>query len=243
MTLVLAHVAKSFRKRGVSVPVLSNVSAVFEPGQSLCILGAPKSGKSTLMRILAGEIRPDSGWVHREGRVSYLVGSSIGRMGSVTVREAIAFMARLYGFRTREIVDFTVDFAELGPVLMQQVEKLSKDESARLAYTLSYALPFDIYLADESLVSGPPSFQDRCAALIAERRKTSGLVITTAKVRKARDFADRGGVLHNGELSLFPTLDEAIEAYEALNPLYEAYETLPEEPVEDEDSPAEAELF
>lgn len=243
MTLVVDRVTKSFRKRGVISQVLTNVSAVFEPGQSLGILGVPKSGKSTLMRILAGEARPDTGRVLRDARVSFLVGSNVGRLGTMTVREGIALVSRLYGFRTREIVDFVVEFAELEHVLRQQIDTIPKEDRTRLVYTLAYALPFDIYLADESVVAGPEPFQDRCAALIAERRKTSGLIITTSKARKIQAFADLGGVLHEGELHLFPSLDEAIQAYEALNPLSRMYDLMPDEPREDEDDDPGPELL
>ncbi len=246
MTLVVDRVAKSFRKRGVISQVLTNVTAVFEPGQSIGILGAPKSGKSTLMRILAGEARPDSGRVLRDARVSFLVGSNVGRMGTMSVQEAIAFMARLYGFRTREIVDFVVEFGELEHILRHQMDTLPKDDRTRLLFTLSYALPFDIYLADESVVAGPQPFQDQCSALVAERCKTSGLIFATRKVHTLRAFADLGGVLHDGELHLFPSAEEAIEAYEALNPLSRLYEQMPdaeEDEDEGEGRDAERELF
>lgn len=235
MTLVVDRVAKSYRRRGVRLEVLTDVSAVFEPGQSICILGAPKSGKSTLMRILAGEMKPDLGRVSRGSRVSFLVGSNLGRMGALTVREAIAFLARLYGFRTREIVDFVIDFADLADVARHQVDTLAREDSSRLAYTLSYALPFDIYLADESYIGGPAPFQDRCAALVAERRKTAGLIHATSRVRRAEGTAERGGVLHNGELLLFPSLEEAAEFYETLHPLSDAPNLVPEEPTDFDD--------
>ncbi len=235
MTLVLDRVAKAYRRRGVRYEVLTNVSAVFEPGQSICILGAPKSGKSTLMRILAGEARPDVGRVTRGSRVSFLVGSNPGRMGALTVREAIAFVARLYGFRTREVVDFVIDFADLAEMARHQVGTLAREDSSRLAYTLAYALPFDIYLADETYIGGPAPFQDRCAALVAERRKTAGLIHATSRVRRAEALAERGAVLHNGELLLFPTLDEAVEVYETLHPLSRAPNLIPEPPADFDD--------
>jgi capsular polysaccharide transport system ATP-binding protein len=235
VTLVLDRVAKAYRRRGVRYEVLTNVSAVFEPGQSICILGAPKCGKSTLMRILAGEARPDVGRVTRGSRVSFLVGSNPGRMGALTVREAIAFVARLYGFRTREVVDFVIDFADLAEMARHQVGTLAREDSSRLAYTLAYALPFDIYLADETYIGGPAPFQDRCAALVAERRKTAGLIHATSRVRRAEALAERGAVLHNGELLLFPTLDEAVEVYETLHPLSRAPNLIPEPPADFDD--------
>jgi capsular polysaccharide transport system ATP-binding protein len=218
MSLAAEHVAKSYRTpRGVK-EVLTDVTALFEPGQSVAILGAPGSGKSTLMQILSGTLFPSSGAVHRGSRISFVAGASAILNRKLTMREMIRFVARLYGVNSKQIVDFVADFAELGPHLDRSLEKDVRDARARLLFTLSYALPFDIYLADEAIVGGPPAFRDRCAALVQERRKTSGLVFTTRNVRTARTYGDVGALLHEGCLTFFPTLDEAIAAFEQVSP-------------------------
>ncbi len=240
MTLILAHVAKSFKKRGLRVDVLTDLNASFEPGRSVGILGAPGSGKSTLMKILSGAMRPSAGRIHRGSRASFIVGAGMTIDRKLPVREVIAFFARLYGARSRTIIDFVADFGELGPVLDQRLERLSKDRRSRLSFTLSYALPFDIYLADEALVGGSQDFQDRCSALINERRKTSGLIFTTSKIRKVEAFADVGALLHRGELTVFPTVEEAIKVYEALNPMWQIYGLLPDPSDESDDEEEES---
>jgi capsular polysaccharide transport system ATP-binding protein len=238
VTLVLDHVAKSYRTRGVWTDVLRDVNATFEPGQSVGILGAPKSGKSTLMRIISRETAPSAGRVRRSSCVSFLVGSGGGTDRMLAARDVIAFVARVYGVRTRGIIDFVADFGELREDLGERMSSLSKDKKARLLFTLAYALPFDIYLADEAILGGPQDFQERCAALVHERRKTSGLIFTTSKVQKVRDFANVGAMLHQGELFIFPSVEEAIRAYEMLNPMAHLYNLLPD-PEEAEEEPEE----
>jgi capsular polysaccharide transport system ATP-binding protein len=156
----------------------------------------------------------------------------------LAARDVIAFVARVYGVRTRGIIDFVADFGELREDLGERMSSLSKDKKARLLFTLAYALPFDIYLADEAILGGPQDFQERCAALVHERRKTSGLIFTTSKVQKVRDFANVGAMLHQGELFIFPSVEEAIRAYEMLNPMAHLYNLLPD-PEEAEEEPEE----
>ncbi len=236
VTLVLDHVVKFYRTRGVPTDVLRDVNGVVEPGQSVGILGRPKSGKSTLMKIISREVRPSAGRVRRKSRLSFIAGSGGSTDRNLAARDIIAFIARVYGVRSRQVIDFVADFGELGDDLDERMSSLSKDKKGRLLFTLAFALPFDIYLADEALLGGSPDFQERCTALIHERRKTSGLIFTTSKVQKVRDFADVGAMLHEGELFFFPSVEEAIRVYEMLNPMAHLYNLLPEtEEVEEEE--------
>jgi ABC-type lipoprotein export system ATPase subunit len=70
--LELRHVAKAYREpvTGASVPVLQDVSLVFEPGQSLAITGPSGCGKSTLLNVLGTLDEPDAGEVLFEGRAT-----------------------------------------------------------------------------------------------------------------------------------------------------------------------------
>jgi capsular polysaccharide transport system ATP-binding protein len=235
VTLVLDHVAKSYRTRGAPTDVLRDVNAIIEPGQSVGILGAPKSGKSTLMKIIAREVQPSAGRVRRTSRLSFIVGAGSSSDRKLLARDIIAFAARVYGVRSRQVIDFVADFAELGDDLGERLSSYSRDMKARLFFTLAYAIPFDIYLADEALLGGSQDFQERCTALIHERRRTSGLIFTTSKVQKVRDFADVGAMLHEGELYFFPSVEEAIRVYEMLNPMAHLYNLLPDVEEEEEE--------
>src|SRR5690554_4801464 len=65
--VTLAQIAKSFRRNGVSTPVLSDVSFTIDRGEFVAILGPSGCGKSTVLRLIAGLRQPTEGRVARGG--------------------------------------------------------------------------------------------------------------------------------------------------------------------------------
>src|SRR6476620_8849879 len=113
----LENVYKYYRIDRLKKVVLRDVNFNFEPGRSYGILGINGAGKSTLMRILAGTELPNRGRVRKSVRVSWPLGFSGGLHPGMTGRENIKFVARIYGERVANVVDFVEDFAEIGPYI------------------------------------------------------------------------------------------------------------------------------
>jgi capsular polysaccharide transport system ATP-binding protein len=112
--IALERVSKGYRTvRGRRV-VLDDASAVFPSGSNVGVLGANGAGKSTLIRLLAGTEMPDRGIIRRDGRVSFPLGYGGTFHGSLSGRENVAFVARIYGARLHETIDYVSDFVELG---------------------------------------------------------------------------------------------------------------------------------
>jgi capsular polysaccharide transport system ATP-binding protein len=212
MTVTLNSVSKSYQTPAGRCQVLRDVSAVFQPGLSVGILGARRSGKSTLIQILTGAIHPDVGYVSHRSLVSFPACSGVIHP-AMTIRQNIAFLARLYNLDPKPIIQFVAEFASLGELLDQRLKACSKDQRSKLLFTISYAIPFDIYLCDESIVGGPEPFRSSCEGLVQERRRNSGLVFTTKSPLLMRKFADIGAVLIGGRLVFFPSVEEAIVAF------------------------------
>ena len=84
MLLSAEHITKTYGTRSV----LDDVSLYLEPGQKLGIIGVNGTGKSTLLRILAGAEEPDSGSVSRDPNV---------RLDYLPQYEAKAILTRLGG--------------------------------------------------------------------------------------------------------------------------------------------------
>ena len=90
----LSRICKSYRlPHGKRKDVLRDVSITFRPGVNMGILGLNGQGKSTLIRIISGSERPDSGTVTRRGRVSWPIGFAGGFNGRLTGRENLRFPA------------------------------------------------------------------------------------------------------------------------------------------------------
>ncbi|MGB0261996.1 MAG: ABC transporter ATP-binding protein, partial [Henriciella sp.] len=152
--LDLVNVSKSYKINGVRKTILSDFSFSFPTERNVAIMGRNGVGKSTLMRLLAGAELPDSGQIYRGIQVSWPLGFSGGLNGSMTGLENIRFVARIYNKNIKDIVEYVKDFSELGASLKLPIRTYSNGMRAKLAFGLSMAIDFDIYLIDEITAAG-----------------------------------------------------------------------------------------
>ena len=147
----LSHIHKTYPlKNGERNVVLNDVNLKIEEGRSIAILGLNGAGKSTLMRIIGGAEAPDSGKVIRTSKVSWPIGFSGCFHGSLTGRENLRFVSRIYGADIKAVTEYVEDFAELGKYLDMPVKTYSSGMKSKLAFGLSMAIQFDFYLIDEA---------------------------------------------------------------------------------------------
>ena len=237
--IVLDHVTKRYRAHGAGAGklVLDDLSAVFEPGRTIGILGRRGAGKSTLIRLLSGAMHPDSGRIFRQGRVSFPVGTAGPFISTMTGRENAWFVSRIYGADPAEVIRFVETHSGLRRDFDRPFSSYTGDKRGRFLFTIAYALPFDIYLADESVIGGPPGFRDWCERLVDARRRQATLVFTTRRPRMLRRFADDAAVLADSRLALFETVRDAIMAFKADEPGAEDDPQAEDEEVWDDDDP------
>jgi capsular polysaccharide transport system ATP-binding protein len=213
----LNNVFKFYRTQGHTKIVLDHVSMVFDSSRSYGLLGVNGAGKSTTLRLIGGTELPNSGSVRRTVRVSWPVGFGGGFHHQMTGRENVYFVARVYGADIRKVVNFVEDFAEIGDYMDVQVKTYSSGMMGRLAFALSMAIDFDVYLVDEVTAVGDARFQARCQEVFAARRRNSGLILVSHSMGDIKSYCDCGGVLVEGQLIIFSSADQAIEMYNRLN--------------------------
>ena len=212
--ITLDRVSKTYpTARGGRRLVLDRVSAAFPDGCNFGILGSNGAGKSTLIRLLAGSEMPDRGRIRRGGRVSFPLGYGGTFHGSLSGRENVAFVSRVYGSDVRKTTDYVREFSEIGPYFDMPVNTYSAGMRARLAFGACLAIDFDIYLIDEVTEIGDDRFRRKCAAAFRERMRRSDIILVTHNSRTIRQYCDRGAVLANGELRLYDDIGEALDSY------------------------------
>lgn len=195
--------------------VLDNVCFRLERGEAIGIMGRNGSGKSTLVRLVGGVEFPTSGNIIRDMTVSWPLGFVGGFQISLSGLDNIRFIARIYGMDHKVLSDFVEDFAELGEYMRMPVKTYSSGMRARLMFGISLALEFDCYLIDEGTAVGDIRFREKCERAMAERRANGSLVMVSHEPSVLRDHCTCGAVLHDGRLTTYQDLEEAIEAYEA----------------------------
>jgi capsular polysaccharide transport system ATP-binding protein len=211
--IVLEGVSKTYVTTSGRRCVLVNVNVTFESGHNVGILGANGAGKSTLIRLLAGSELPDRGRIRRHARVSFPLGFGGTFHGSLSGRENVAFIARVYGAPLRRTIAYVREFSELDDYFDMPVKTYSDGMRARLAFGTCLAIDFDIYLIDEVTEIGDERFRRKCAAAFRERMNRSDIVMVTHNVRTIRQYCDQGAVLADGQLNLFSDLTAALSRY------------------------------
>ena len=201
---------KSFWTKDGPKHVARDINAVFPTGTSVALLGRNGAGKSTLMQMIGGSARPDSGDIQISGSMSWPVGFAGSFHGSLTGRQNVRFIARVYGVDTDELLDFVEDFAELGAHFDLPVRSYSSGMKSRLAFGVSIGTPFDTYLVDEVTSVGDAAFRRKSRLVFEERMRGSGAVVVTHSMTEVRQLCTAGAVLEDGTLTYYDDVEEAI---------------------------------
>lgn len=182
---------------------LKGISFVIHEGEMVAIVGRNGSGKSTILKIIAGVYRPTSGMVKVSGKVSALIELGAGFHPDLTGRENIILNGLLLGLSRQEIrsrEQQILDFAELGEFIDSPVKQYSSGMYARLGFAVAVEVDPDILLIDEILAVGDAAFQQKCMARIDEFRRHKTIVYVSHSAASVREFCTRALLLHEGTL-------------------------------------------
>lgn len=209
----LENLTKTYVLNGRRKTVADNISAVFPTGVSVALLGRNGAGKSSLLRMISGEMLPSSGQILSNGSISWPVGFAGSFNREMTGEQNARFVARVYGVDTDEMVDFVRDFAELQEHFYLPIRTYSSGMKARLAFGVSMAVPFDTYLVDEVTAVGDQAFKAKSNRVFNRRLRTAGAIVVSHSMALLRNICQAGAVLENGRLSYFHDLEEAIDVH------------------------------
>ena len=205
--LTLTGVTKAFGGRCV----LDHLDLEIGAGESVAMVGANGSGKTTTLRCIVGLARPDGGCItvggvdlardpiRARGRLSYLPQKSVFPQ-TLTVRETLAVVARLRGLPAGA-VDRELDSCGLVTLADRGVGHLSGGERQRLAMAVAFLPSVDVYLFDEPSASLDP-VASRMLFQRARQLKRDGhtLLFTTHIPADVRHLATRIVLLREGRI-------------------------------------------
>jgi len=209
LTISFTNVHKTLRKKASRTKVLEGADAEFIPDRLTGILAPPGSGKTTIANLTTGKLRPDLGRVRRSSLVSFPVAAGGVFNGALTGRENLAFLCRVFGFDPVPIIRFVVDFTEIGKAIDKPFKDLNRDERTKLMFTSCYAIPFETYIVDESLIGGRGSFRVRCEELVRERMQSAGFLVLTSSPNLIRKYCRDIFIVDNFKILEMNSIEEA----------------------------------
>lgn len=144
---------------------LKDINFVVEKGSTVGILGRNGSGKSTLLQIIAAVMKPTSGAVKTDGRISALLELGAGFNPELTGRSNVLFNGAIMGYSGEEMKErarLIEEFADIGDYMDQPVKFYSSGMFVRLAFAAAINVSPDILIIDEALAVGDAKFQHKC---------------------------------------------------------------------------------
>jgi teichoic acid transport system ATP-binding protein len=203
-----------------TVHAVKGVTFTAYRGEAIGIIGSNGSGKSTILRAIAGLLPPESGKIYTDGQPS-LLGVNAALLNDLTGERNVILGGLAMGMsqqevrsRYQEIVDFS-GINENGDFISLPMRTYSSGMAARLRFSIAAAKNHDVLMIDEALATGDRAFQRRSEARIRELRKEAGTVFLVSHNNTSiRDTCDRALWLEKGELLMDGPVEEVVAAYE-----------------------------
>lgn len=198
------------------VHAVKGVSFVVYEGESVGIVGSNGSGKSSLMRVIAGLTQPTSGAVYAAARPTFL-GVGAAMLPNLSGEKNILLGGMALGFSKREIeakVPEVAEFAGLEEFIDLPMNTYSSGMSARLRFSIAAAKKHEILIVDEALAVGDRQFRKRSEARMRDMRDDAGTVfLVSHSMKSILDTCTRVIWLEKGELLMDGDPQTVVDAY------------------------------
>jgi ABC-type polysaccharide/polyol phosphate transport system ATPase subunit len=196
---------------------LRDVSFKVENGDCIGIVGENASGKTTLLKIIGGIIKPTKGEVIVEGKVASLLALGLGFNPELTARENVYLYASIMGM-DKEDIDWRykeiVKFSELEHFMDTKLMNFSDGMKVRLGFATAINVDADILLVDEVLAVGDGAFQKKCLEKFEELKHQGKIIIFVSHgLGVVKEYADNAIFLRKGRIEAIGEPSEVVEKY------------------------------
>ncbi len=206
---------KSFRH--LRFQALKDISFDVKQGETLGIIGSNGAGKSTILGLIAGVLKPTSGSVTVNGRISPLLELGAGFHFELTGRENILLKGVLIGLTRAEILnkmDEIISFSELDDFIDQPIRIYSSGMLAKLGFSIVASLDPEILLIDEILAVGDTEFQKKCIQRMTTFKEGGvTIVFVSHSMANIERLCDRVMWIENRQLKMIGDTEKVSNLY------------------------------
>ena len=199
---------------------LKDVSFEVQRGDSVGLIGLNGSGKSTMLKTIAGVLKPTKGKVTVRGTIAPLIELGAGFDMDLTARENVFLNGALLGYSHKQMegyYDEIVNFAELRDFMNVPVKNFSSGMVSRLAFAIATIGTPDILIVDEVLSVGDFRFQQKCQERIQKMRaQGTTILFVSHNLSQVREVCNRIVWLEKGNLRMQGTSEEVCKVYETI---------------------------
>lgn len=202
---------------GMEFWALKDISFQVRRGEALGVIGPNGSGKSTTLKILSGILRPTSGSMSVNGRLSALIEVGAGFHQDLTGRENIFLNGSILGMKKEEIkrrLDEIIEFSGISEFIDTPVKRFSSGMYARLGFSIAAHVDPEILLVDEVLSVGDMWFQEKCLEkMLSFKNKNIAIIFVSHNLESVNVLCSKTALIKKGTLRAFGDTAETIREY------------------------------
>ena len=196
---------------------LKDMSFAVNKGEAFGIIGRNGAGKSTILGLIAGVLKPTEGRVVVKGRASALLELGAGFHPELTGRENILLNGIILGLTRAKVLsklDEIIEFSELGEFIDQPIRVYSNGMLARLGFAVVAHLDPDILLIDEILAVGDAEFQKKCIdKMMGFKKSEVTIVFVSHSMPDVERICDRVAWIDNHTIRIIGSTDAVVFSY------------------------------
>ncbi|NPV85843.1 MAG: ABC transporter ATP-binding protein [Anaerolineae bacterium] len=196
---------------------VQDVSFALKRSDSLGIIGNNGAGKTTMLRLISGLIKPNLGRITLRGRVGALIALGAGFNPILTGRENIYINAAVLGISKKEadkLIDEIIDFSEIREFIDMPVQHYSSGMHVRLGFSVAAHLNPDIFLVDEVLSVGDYAFREKSFARMSQLyRSGAAIIFISHNLPAVTTICEKVIWMEHGRIRMFGDADTVIKAY------------------------------
>lgn len=196
---------------------LNQVSFQVFKGETVGLIGHNGAGKSTMLKIISGILKPTVGAVSCKGNIVPMLELGSGFDMDLNGRENIFLNGAILGYDEeylKEKYDEIVAFSELDSFIDSPIRNYSSGMMARLAFSIASVVTPDILIVDEILAVGDSDFQEKSRRRMMELMGGGTTVLFVSHdLSQIRTMCSRVVWMEHGQIKMCGPTEEVCDAY------------------------------